>query len=162
MRQAPLIACCLLGLTQIALPATVVAQGAVNNKVLAGVRSARITLDMPVDLDTAAIRTLVELRLRAVGLRVATGRDRDLGDAELVVSLFEVGVAGSTSVSRLVVADVKANQVVWMSPTEHAPATVATTWSYQWLTSSRPDALRSSIEDAVNRFLDDWLTVNRR
>jgi len=124
-----------------------IAQGAVNNEVLAGVRSARITLDMPADLDTAAIRTLVELRLRAVGLRVATGSDRDLSDAELVVSLLEVSVAGSTRLSRLVVADIKVNQVVCTAPTKNARATVATTWLYQCLTSSQPDALRSSIED---------------
>jgi hypothetical protein len=104
-------------------------------------------------LDTAAIQTDVELKLRMAGLRVLSDEEeRSTPDRPwLYVNVNVVGKAAAIGVNF--------NQTARLARTGETAS--VTTWSRTGLaTNPTAESVRNQIKDYVDAFLNDWLSAN--
>ena len=104
-------------------------------------------------LDTAAIQTDVELRLRTAGLRVLSDEEeRSTPDRPwLYVNVNVVGKAAAIGVNF--------SQTARLARTRESAS--VTTWSRTGLAiNPTAESIRNQIKDYVDAFLNDWLSAN--
>jgi hypothetical protein len=113
------------------------------------------------DLSKETIQTDIELKLRLAGLRVVTEEEaaQVLGYPRLHVLTFVGSIADVGPVADVALVEVRLMQQVWLD--RNARPTYCATWQKNNV-SLRVHAqfVRDQIKDLVDRFLNDWLSVN--
>jgi len=129
-------------------------------KSLKGIDGVQVVIDLTdtgkvSDLDKYTIRTDVELKLRAAGLRVLSEEEeaKAPGSPYLYLNVNLVGTAAAVEIQLMQTARLVRNDEV----------AVGATWSQRSLsTNSTAPVVRGLIKDQVDSFLNAWLSVNAK
>lgn len=113
-------------------------------------------------LDTASIRTTMELALRRVGIRVLAPGTHEPTDAWIEFFASSEGAPGDGNNYHAVFGRVSVWRRVYLRPTPDAPRVVAAVWQEDFPTSDKEDILKDSVRGELDKFLNEWFQANPR